>query len=297
MAEVQGEKSDGDGIGQSRFTLHPSALCLLHSSLQPQHIVPCRTAPPACRPETWRRPARRGRSNRGCVARTVSSSVSPSRPNDDGVFARVVAGAHGVVADFVVRPLAGPTLRGRGGARVMSHRVGDDLAELQRRAAGGIFFEAVMPLDDLDIGPAGMIFRAPGRRFPRASSPDSPPGSCWGTTAAGSFSPPRGAAACCSDSSPVVATTSGIFRSRHVCKIAPVPAGIEKSITTSTGFRQRGSQRHADRAHAGHRAGILPELRMARRFQRGDDFQVRHRPRPAPPAAAPCGRRRRGWRV
>ena len=68
----------------------------------------------------------------------------------DRVLARVVAGADGVVADFVARPRAGPA---RAAVRVLGdvHRLGHDLAELERRAAGRIFFEAVMALDDLDV--------------------------------------------------------------------------------------------------------------------------------------------------
>ena len=83
---------------------------------------------------------------------------------DDRVLARVVAGADGVVADFVARPRAGAA---GAAVRVLGdvHRVGDDLAELQRGAARRVFLEAVMAFDDLDVDAGRQIAQAPWRRF------------------------------------------------------------------------------------------------------------------------------------
>ena len=44
----------------------------------------------------------------------------------------------------------------------LAHRVGDDLAELQRGAAGGVFLEAVVTLDDFDVDAGGQILERLG---------------------------------------------------------------------------------------------------------------------------------------
>ena len=90
----------------------------------------------------------------------MSSIVSPKQAEDDRVLARVVAGADGVVTDLAVRAFAGPAFAAVA-MRRLAHRVGDDLAELQGRAAGGVFLEAMVPLDDLDVDPR----RMPGQRL------------------------------------------------------------------------------------------------------------------------------------
>ena len=83
---------------------------------------------------------------------------------DDRVLARVVADAQGVIADLAVRTLA----RAAPAAVAMfglAHHAGDDLAELQGRAAGRVFLEAMMPLDDLDVGPGRMVLERAGRHL------------------------------------------------------------------------------------------------------------------------------------
>ena len=82
----------------------------------------------------------------------------------DRVLARVVAGADGVVADFVSRPRAGAT----GAAvrcSVISIASADDLAELERGAARRVFFEAVMTLDDFDVDAGRQIAQRLGGDF------------------------------------------------------------------------------------------------------------------------------------
>jgi hypothetical protein len=75
---------------------------------------------------------------------------------DDGVFADIITGAYGVVADF-----AGGTFAGASFAAVdmilLTHLFGDDASELEGCSAGGIFFEAVVAFDDFDINSVGVI--------------------------------------------------------------------------------------------------------------------------------------------
>ena len=82
---------------------------------------------------------------------------------------RIVAGADGMIADFAGRPLAGPSLAAMLMDR-LPHCAGDDLAELQGRAAGGIFLEAMVPLDDFDIHPLRIIGQRRAATRPASSS-------------------------------------------------------------------------------------------------------------------------------
>ena len=213
---------------------------------------------------------------------------------DDRVLARIVADADGVVADFAVRPLAGPAFAAVA-MRGLAHRAGDDLAELQGRAAGRIFLEAVVPLDDFHVGAADDP-SAPGRRprpsfIARLTARLMLGDQSSGISAAAS----RSLLVAARRPGPVVATTSGIFLLEAGFDDRRRPAGTEKSMTTSTGRVERCRQRHAERADAGDQAGIFAQLADARRVDGGDESASSGRPRPARPAAAPCGRRRREW--
>src|SRR6266496_949452 len=72
------------------------------------------------------------------------------RAEDDRVLADVVAGPDRVHADLASWPFANLALASMPDRKV-SPDVLDDLCEVQRRAAGRILFEAMMPLDDLRI--------------------------------------------------------------------------------------------------------------------------------------------------
>ena len=69
----------------------------------------------------------------------------------DRVLAGIVAHADGMIADFVVRAFAG-TARAAMDVLRLAHLGGDDLAELQRRAAGRVLLEAMVPFQNLHVG-------------------------------------------------------------------------------------------------------------------------------------------------
>src|SRR5262249_28292860 len=72
------------------------------------------------------------------------------RAENNRVLADVVADADGVDADLVGRPLADQPLAAV--AQVgLAHRLLHDAGEVQRRAAGRVLLEAVVPLQDLDV--------------------------------------------------------------------------------------------------------------------------------------------------
>lgn len=73
------------------------------------------------------------------------------------MLARVISGANGVIADFVVWAFAHDAVTA---VDMLGdpHFIGDDLSEFQGGAAGAVFFVAMMPFDDLDIRAVGDIF-------------------------------------------------------------------------------------------------------------------------------------------
>ena len=66
------------------------------------------------------------------------------------MLARIVADAHGVIANFLPTSLSDLPFPAVSMLRKF-HGIGDDLAEFQCRAARSVFFEAVVPFDDLDV--------------------------------------------------------------------------------------------------------------------------------------------------
>jgi hypothetical protein len=67
-----------------------------------------------------------------------------------------------VVTDLIVRPLADSAFAAVD-MLILAHLLGDDFTELQRCAAGGIFFIAMMPFNDFDIDTRRMISQCSSR--------------------------------------------------------------------------------------------------------------------------------------
>ena len=131
------------------------------SKSQPQHIFHCIQPRRLAFQKLGGRPGALGVAI--AVARlNVDFQRFAEEAEDDGVFAGVVAGADGVVADLVFGALSRVTH-----AAVLllgdAHFVGDDFAEFECRAAWGIFLEAVVTFDDfgVDVG-AKLVIDAGG---------------------------------------------------------------------------------------------------------------------------------------
>ncbi len=87
---------------------------------------------------------------------------------NDRVLANVIADADSVIADLGAGPFAGATVPA---VDVLSlpHFLGDDAAELESCAAGGVLLHPVVPLDDLDIDAGGVFDECAVPRPARAS--------------------------------------------------------------------------------------------------------------------------------
>ena len=175
---------------------------------------------------------------------------------DDRVLARIVADADGVIADFVVRAFAGPAFAAVA-MRGLAHHAGDDLAELQGRAAGRVFLEAVMPFEDFHVGVA--VLQRRGRPPRPVSSSDSPPGSCWATRAAGSA---RAAARSFCDLR--LAQAGGGHDQRNLLLAADfddrLGGGGHGEIDHHVDRHvEAGRERHAERLDAGDQSGVFAQ--------------------------------------
>ena len=73
---------------------------------------------------------------------------------DDGVFTDIVADAKGVIANFVAGACSRATMSAVNVIR-LPHFFGDNLAEAEGGATGGVFLEAMVAFDDFDIDAIG----------------------------------------------------------------------------------------------------------------------------------------------
>ena len=156
---------------------------------------------------------------------------------------------------------------------VMSHRVGDDLAELQRGAAGRIFFEAVMALDDLDVDARRQILAAPWPAISVSFIATLTAVLMLGDQTIGICLRRLAMYSCWSASRPVVAIDQRPLELDAVRDDGDGRVG-HREVDHDVGIRfADDAERHADLADAGDQAGVFAEQRMIGRFERGDDLE------------------------
>lgn len=153
------------------------------------------------------------------------------------------------------------------------HFAGHELAELQGGAAGRVFFEAVMPLDDLDVGAAGMVLQGPGRDLgelhrqvhgqAHAGRPEqrNVPGGLAQLGLLIGFQPGGGQDE--RQPEPLASLHDGGRALRR--------GEIDHHLRPA---RQGVGNRHAYRADAGQSARVGSQLGVAGRFERGSDLEL-----------------------
>mmetsp|Transcript_6334 Transcript_6334/g.25725 ORF Transcript_6334/g.25725 Transcript_6334/m.25725 type:complete len:413 (-) Transcript_6334:1763-3001(-) len=148
-----------DIASSSSATARPTtSLCAQKSSkpvmsvLEAQHVVHAEQAGGLAGQEARRAQAALG-IDAAAAGLVADLDALAGAGEQHGVVANDVAAAHGGEADGGRVARAGDALAAVDGAglQVTAQRIGDDLAHLQRGAAGRVDFVAVMGLDDLDV--------------------------------------------------------------------------------------------------------------------------------------------------